>query len=372
MVTIEISENKNGMKGNPSGPKTVKVAKKGTKGTKGAEAAEAACNVEIKENTIVTTDTKKEDGPNEGESKKEETETKDGSPKEDEQKKEPRVYEDVVFTRYLYPKLFVKQSLMLALLDQDFDETMNWLYELYFSGFEDETYDYIFQLYNEFYKYDNPGFIEFMEATRKEWYEDTLKYWLIASIVATLVFCNYRMDKFVETYFKVRCAHIQKPTKRLMIIHMKEEDVREFKINRATTPPRAYLPLVCKYPIRTNVNRLFMIEPTDLHKKWRENWTYYAGLSPLWEERMETFSGKMNRKEKKVEFQDEKLEEEFYEKWNLEPDEQPKHIRDTILGNDETVQMGLMEFCERYGCPIVAVIGEDEEYIIDEAYCSSP
>ena len=273
--------------------------------------------------------------------------------------KEPRVHEDVIFTRYLYPKLYVKQSLMLALLDQEYDESMSWLYELYFSGFEDEAYDYVFQLYNEFYKYDNPSFIKFMEATRREWYSDTLKYWLIGSIVSTLVFCNSRVDHFVETYFKVKCAHIQKSVKKLMIIKLKEEDVRDYKINRHVNPPRAYLPLVCKYPVRINVNRLFMGELTELRRKWYCNWLYYAGLSPLWEERLEDFTGKVNRKTKSVEFEDEDREEEFYERWNLEPDEQPKHIRDIILGNDDAPQMGLMDFCDKYGCPIVAVGNQD-------------
>ena len=126
--------------------------------------------------------------------------------------------DEVAFTRYLYPKVFVKQSIMLALLEHNYDETMFWTYELYFSGFEDETYDFIFKLYNDIYCYNNPKLIKFMESTRDIWYKNSLQYWLIGSIVATLCYCNYRLDKFVENYFKVHCSHIEQPPKKLVII----------------------------------------------------------------------------------------------------------------------------------------------------------
>ena len=100
--------------------------------------------------------------------------------------------DEVAFTRYLYPKVFVKQSIMLALLDHNYDEVMFWTYELYFSGFEDETYDFIFKLYHDIYRYDNPKLIKFMETNRDFWYNHSLQYWLIGSIVATLCYCNYR------------------------------------------------------------------------------------------------------------------------------------------------------------------------------------
>ena len=43
--------------------------------------------------------------------------------------------EPIIFTRYLYNKTEVKQSLFIALLNRKRDEAMFWAYELYFSGF---------------------------------------------------------------------------------------------------------------------------------------------------------------------------------------------------------------------------------------------
>jgi len=261
--------------------------------------------------------------------------------------------DEVAFTRYLYPKVFVKQSIMLALLDHNYDEVMFWTYELYFSGFEDETYDFIFKLYHDIYCYDNPKLIKFMEFTRDVWYESSLQYWLIGSIVATLCYCNYRLDKFVENYFKVHCSHILQPPKRLVIIQLREQDIREYKINRHVDPPRNYLGLVCKYPIRNNVNRLFMSDIPDLHNKWYYNWEFYAGQSPLWQERFEDFHARISMRDQKVIFEDEDWSEAFYERWNLEPDEQSLEMQHIILGNKEEKQLSLKEFCQKYGCPLL-------------------
>ena len=261
--------------------------------------------------------------------------------------------DEVAFTRYLYPKVFVKQSIMLALLDHNYDETMFWTYELYFSGFEDETYDFIFKLYHDIYRYDNPKLIKFMETTRDFWYKNSLQYWLIGSIVATLCYCNFRLDKFVENYFKVHCSHIEQHPKKLVIIRLREQDIREYKINRHVDPPRNYLGLVCKYPIRTNMNRLFMSDIPDLQKKWYYNWEFYAGQSPLWQERFDDFHARISMKDQKVIFEDEDWKEAFYERWNLEPDEQSFEMQHIILGNKEEKQLSLKEFCQKYGCPLL-------------------
>ena len=261
--------------------------------------------------------------------------------------------DEVAFTRYLYPKVFVKQSIMLALLDHNYDETMFWTYELYFSGFEDETYDFIFKLYHDIYRYDNPKLIKFMETTRDVWYNNSLQYWLIGSIVATLCYCNFRLDKFVENYFKVHCSHIEQYPKKLVIIKLREQDIREYKINRHVDPPRNYLGLVCKYPIRTNMNRLFMSDIPDLQKKWYYKWEFYAGQSPLWQERFDDIHARISMKDQKVVFQDEDWKEAFYERWNLEPDEQSFEMQHIILGNKEEKQLSLKEFCQKYGCPLL-------------------
>ena len=63
---------------------------------------------------------------------------------------EPKNNQDIMqeepFTRYLYPKIYVKISLLISLLNHNYDESLFWTYELYYSGFEDEIFDYIFKI----------------------------------------------------------------------------------------------------------------------------------------------------------------------------------------------------------------------------------
>ena len=46
--------------------------------------------------------------------------------------------EPILFTRYLYNKTEVKQSLFISRLQRNLDEAMFWAYELYYSGFKKE------------------------------------------------------------------------------------------------------------------------------------------------------------------------------------------------------------------------------------------
>jgi hypothetical protein len=99
--------------------------------------------------------------------------------------------------------------------------------------------------------------------------------------------------------------------------------------------------------------RLFMSDITDLRDKWYHNWEYYACLSPLWQERFDDFNAHINMNLQKVVFEDEDSEEAFYERWNLEPDEQPLALQLAILGDKDCPQMTIREFCEKYGAPLV-------------------
>ena len=53
-------------------------------------------------------------------------------------------FETLVYTRYLYAVLEVKQSLLIALLEKQLDEALFWAYELYYSGFTHNVYSYVF------------------------------------------------------------------------------------------------------------------------------------------------------------------------------------------------------------------------------------
>ena len=69
-------------------------------------------------------------------------------------------------------------------------------------------------------------------------------------------------------------------------------------------------------------------------KNFRENWLYFANYSPIWAMRIKRFSPeiKINHESHRVEFPTEDLEEEFMDRYNYEPDEQPARIQQGCLG----------------------------------------
>jgi hypothetical protein len=58
---------------------------------------------------------------------------------------------DIILTRYLYVKDEVLFSLWKSILLKNIDEALFWGYELYYSGFQEETFVLLMKLYYEFY-----------------------------------------------------------------------------------------------------------------------------------------------------------------------------------------------------------------------------
>jgi hypothetical protein len=56
-------------------------------------------------------------------------------------------------------------------------------------------------------------------------------------------------------------------------------------------------------------------------------WLYYSSFSPIWNQRIDSFKGRINHDKKCVIFPNDDLEEAFYEEFNYEPDEQKKEVQ---------------------------------------------
>jgi len=67
-------------------------------------------------------------------------------------------YLNFVFTRYLYEKEEVEIALVLSLLYKKEDEALFWVFELFYSGFEQELWYLLWNIFIEFYASSNSGF----------------------------------------------------------------------------------------------------------------------------------------------------------------------------------------------------------------------
>ena len=82
---------------------------------------------------------------------------------------------------------------------------------------------------------------------------------------------------------------------------------------------------VSQYPIRSEAKDLAKNICNILPQTVREaylgpDWLYYCAETPVWASRIREGGGKVL--DKRVEFENDDLLEEFYEKWGFEPDEQ--------------------------------------------------
>lgn len=250
----------------------------------------------------------------------------------------------LTFTRYLYPKNDVKQSLLIALLERESKEALFWAYELYYSGFEEDTFAYLVNIYESFYKSENP------ELETSLFSKGLTVDCLIGSIIMTLCSRNYQICYFLEEYKSIKQPKIvHKPLKFRFAIDFKEADLKDYiTVIPEREKTRFYLGRVCLYPIRRQYNTVFETSCDDYANELWYQWLYFASNSPVWLDRIEDFGGQVNDEKKAIDFPNDDLFEAFYEHWGLEPDEQPIELQEKLIGN-WSIQLSMENFCEKYG-----------------------
>jgi len=89
--------------------------------------------------------------------------------------------------------------------------------------------------------------------------------------------------------------------------------------------PFKILSKACIYNIdNNNYLSLFTLkrETENIENAYKYNWLYHASFAPIWKKRIEEYKGLIDSKERKVIFETDELEEDFYNKYGYEPDEQ--------------------------------------------------
>jgi len=101
---------------------------------------------------------------------------------------------NLVFTRYLYIKDEVKTALLISILNKS-DDAIFWAYELYYSGFKNELYAFIWQIYYDFFATLNPSFAVYL--SKKLSNQKDIDDRLISSIIQNLLIRSYNTDIFL-------------------------------------------------------------------------------------------------------------------------------------------------------------------------------
>lgn len=133
-------------------------------------------------------------------------------------------------------------------------------------------------------------------------------------------------------YFTVT---INKKLGKNLYVHVEPEDVVLYETISSCVDlvPRKILRLAKIYAIDSN-NYLSLFdlkrEKQDIKTAYYYDWLYYASHSPLWKSRILKHNGVIDAKNKKVEFDDDDIDE-FYDNYGYEPDEQSTEVENKTI-----------------------------------------
>lgn len=260
----------------------------------------------------------------------------------------------LIFTRYLYSKEDVIHSMFISLLDKNIDEALFWAYELYYSGFQEETIECLLRHYYEIYEQHNTKqFKTFIMKQYNSWYE-TKNDCIIGTIVWNLCNSNYRLSNFIEFYFKIsleKCSEnitpIYKTNSKHLRLIINDNDIQDYKtIEHIEGLGWKILQKVCRFKIHREASSLFKTTNIDFIDEYYYHWLYYASFSPIWKQRLSKYNYRICDETKKIIMNDDD-DDDFYSLYSYTPDEQSKETQLQCLGND-IQQYSIDDFCNKY------------------------
>lgn len=290
---------------------------------------------------------------------------------------------DITLTRYLYSKDEVIASLCISLIDKKKDESLFWGYELYYSGFEEETFGILSKMYRSLYKDINPKLSSYLSKILILWDEDRSLDYILGSIIVNMVFrhtslisifAKREIDVYNVSYdFEnnddpLECVMknaIVVPIEKNIYILFTDSDLEMYLTIQAESG-RSYVVLrdACRYSpkreaveiinyilgMTNDIDDEILIEIVNYYKPHIiDNWLYFAAFSPIWKNRIDEFEGVVNHETTSVEFLNDDLFEEFNKIYGYEPDEQSTMVLKKITNRFGIIdQMSWLDFCDKY------------------------
>jgi hypothetical protein len=290
----------------------------------------------------------------------------------------------MILTRYLYVKEEVMTSMLTSFLETDLDSALYWTYELYFSGYEQETVVHLQKIYYYLFACQNPDLEEYIiglcvnpniihnivqNMILRPFDTDVL----LLHRIATYLDYEVEMDTFdlhKMSYTDLAAYIVSHPEEHdTLLSHPEEHDtllgalpkvspsVKPIlllsRCLRSISPPISQVvsPLIhsscpnkyVEYDVKPAYTVLKTVcRPIDPHhylflfgsprikipsymQIYHSCWLVCASYSPLWAKRIAVHGGTVQGN--KVVFKNEVLEETFYSKYGYEPDEQSMEVQ---------------------------------------------
>lgn len=257
--------------------------------------------------------------------------------------------EELIFTRYLFSYSEVKQTLFVEILNGNVDAALYWGYELYWSGYEADTFEWLLKTYDLMFELDEE-FKKRIIGEYDEWKENNELFEKFGTIIINMCYRPFSISKFMNAFFNTQCIDNEEDKRGSnLYINMSKEDVDKYITLYGEIGTRYKITKsLYKYDLRTEMNELFRynINKEEQLNSLLYNWEYYAIRCPYWRERFNRYGGYV--KEGKVVFNTDDELEEFYNKYHLEIDEMSKEVQNRVLGINKCKMMLLKDFAKRY------------------------
>lgn len=256
---------------------------------------------------------------------------------------------EAIFTRYLYYKNEVVNSLHWSLLEKQSDESLYWVYELYFSGFDEEAYFFVREFYRMYYQETYPEYERYIDMQYKNWTSMKTDHCIIGTIVKLLVDSNASLTNIMRIKQGVL---VEKKTEtnydEFDVTLLSSAEIRKYLTLKLTKDMRCWMFLdktACKYRIRRVICEDLLIHHPTVEAINFDSWLYYASYTPIWKKRISKYEGIIKNQEVIIE------DEKFYDNYDYEPDEQSMQLKEMLWNNDVKfyVNLSICEFCEKYG-----------------------
>lgn len=262
---------------------------------------------------------------------------------------------EFTLTRYLYIKDDVFSSLIVSIFEKNYDKSLFWASELYYSELEKETVEFIYSIYRNFFYSNNPKLDKIMK-TGVERFDKGIH--IVDTMILNLIAKPrpYTLQHFIahESDPAAFEGSAEKETK-LWIFADQEKSQKYSTENMEKDKPPYYkvLRTVCKYETDKKWHRVFGcgykdMNQSEIFQQHIDHWLYYASFIPLWEKRIVHFNGTVDYDKKEVNFENDDDFENFYELYSYDVDEQPHEVFKKISHTSILSKKSINEFYKLY------------------------
>lgn len=276
----------------------------------------------------------------------------------------------MILSRYLHNFDSIVEALPKCILNKN-DAAIYFAYELYFSGWENVVWEIVWEYYFLNIALSGPEYESYLKSKEKDW-KQTKNYCIIKEIIQDLfirpnsVLKDHENFKTLEKKSVKQLLEIYKDPKNNLFNKVRmvkynprnlrkiDKEILILRIIQLKTPLRLkkieFYIEVCKEEVieyatrvehsaqswkilrdvvKYNTDEYLETKPNNLSpNEMFENWLFYAKDCPLWKNRLLNY--KYSIYNSRVDFEDEDEEEDFWNKFNLEPEEQPKHVQEKL------------------------------------------